>query len=220
MKKDKLKIVYEDKYLLVVDKPYNLLTISNDKESINTLFHKVYLYIKKQNKNNKIFIVHRLDYDTSGLVVFAKSEKIKKILQDNWDNVTRKYVAIVNGHLEKESDTIKSYLKETKTQLVYSTNDSKNGKLAITNYKVITKNDKYSLVEIKIKTGRKNQIRVHLNDINNPILGDKKYGNSKIKTKRMYLHAYYLEFKHPINNTILKLELDVPTSFLNILNIV
>lgn len=217
-KTDKLKIIYEDKHLLVVDKPNNLLTVSNEKESENTLFHKVYLYIKRKNKNQKIFIVHRLDYDTSGLVVFAKSEKAKKQLQDNWDQVVRKYMAIVHGNLETKSGTIKSYLKMTKTQLVYSTNDSKNGKLAITSYKTILENKKYSLLDIDIKTGRKNQIRVHLNDLGYPILGDKKYSSIKEKAKRMYLHAYYLEFTHPITNNKLKFELDIPTDFLNTFN--
>lgn len=216
-KNDKLKIVYEDKYILIINKPCNLLTVSNDKETENTLFHKVYLYIKRKNKNNKIFIVHRLDQDTSGLVIFAKNEKVKKILQDNWDKVVRKYMAIVVGKLEK-SGTIKSYLKTTKTNLVYSSNDSKNGKLAITLYKNILTTDRYTLLDIDIKTGRKNQIRVHLNDIGYPIVGDKKYNQTKIKTKRMYLHAYYLEFKHPITNEILKFELDIPNDFLNILN--
>ena len=217
-KTDKLKIIYEDKHLLIVDKPNNLLTVSNEKESENTLFHKVYLYIKRKNKNQKIFIVHRLDYDTSGLVVFAKSEKVKKILQDNWESVIRKYMAIVHGNLKSKSGTIKSYLKMTKTQLVYSSNDSKNGKLAITSYKMILENSRYSLLDIDIKTGRKNQIRVHLNDLGYPILGDKKYSNKKDKSKRMYLHAYYLEFTHPITSNKLKFELDVPTDFLNTFN--
>ena len=214
-KNEKLKIIYEDKYLLIVNKPEKMLTISNDKERENTLFHKVYLYIKRKNKNNKIFIVHRLDFDTSGLVLFAKTLEVKRILQDNWDKVIRKYMAIVLGKVETEG-TIKSYLKETKTNLVYVTND-KNGKLAITNYKKIITNDKYSLLDIDIKTGRKNQIRVQLSSINHPILGDKKYNTLKDKAKRMYLHAYYLEFNHPITKQLLKLELDIPTSFLEII---
>ena len=215
MKNNKLKIVYEDKYLLVVFKSANLLTISNQKESENTLFHQVYLYIKRKNKSNKIFIVHRLDYETSGLVMFAKSMKVKEIMQSNWDKVIRKYMAIVKG-VPPLKGTIKSYLKETKTNLVYETNDKKNGKLAITDYKVIlTKND-YSLLEINIKTGRKNQIRVHMQSLGTPILGDKKYG-LKDKFKRMYLHAYYLEFNHPITKEKIKLELDVPNEFLKIL---
>ena len=216
MKKDKLKIIYEDNYLLIVDKPYHLLTIGNEKETENTLYHKAYLYLKRKNKNNKIFIVHRLDFDTSGLVVFAKTPKVKTILQDGWNKVTRKYMAIVTGKMEKDEDTLKSYLKETKTKLVYSTN-SKDGKLAITNYKTITNTEKYSFLDIDIKTGRKNQIRVQLKDINHPIIGDKKYG-LKGTYKRMYLHAYYLKFTHPITKQILELELVVPKDFLVFMN--
>ena len=215
-KSDKLKIIYEDKYILIVNKPSKMLTISNEKERENTLFHKVYLYIKRKNKNNKIFIVHRLDFDTSGLVIFAKSENVKKILQTNWDKVIRKYMAIVIGKVEDKEKTLKSYLKETKTNLVYVTKD-KDGKLAITTFKRILTNDKYSLLDILIKTGRKNQIRVQLNEYGYPILGDKKYNSYKILAKRLYLHAYYLEFKHPITNELLKLELDVPESFLEII---
>lgn len=214
-KNEKLKIIYEDNSLLVVNKPSQLLTISNEKETEKTLFHQVYLYLKRKNKKNKVFIVHRLDYDTSGLVIFAKSEKVKRLLQDNWNHVIRKYIAIVVGKVESKSGVIRSYLKMTKTNLVYSTNDSKNGQLAITMYRKVLSNDKYTLLDINIKTGRKNQIRVHLKDLGNPILGDKKYG-IKEGAKRMYLHAYYLEFIHPITNELLKLELDVPTDFLKI----
>ena len=216
MKNDKLKIIYEDKYIIIINKHYKLLTIGNDKEKEKTLYHKVLLYLKRKNKNNKVFIVHRLDYDTSGLIVFAKDSKIKNILQENWDKVERKYMAIVHGSIKPENNTIKSFLKETKTNLVYSTKE-KDGKLAITNYKTILKTDKYSLVDIEIKTGRKNQIRVHLSDIGFPILGDKKYG-LKDNFKRMYLHAYYLKFNHPITNELLKFELDVPKEFLDLLN--
>ncbi len=216
MKTNKLKIVYEDKYLLIVNKKEKMLAISNEKENEKTLFHQVYLYIKRKNKNNKIFIVHRLDYDTSGLMIFAKSENVKKILQDNWDKVIRKYMAIVEGQVLEKNRTLKSYLKETKTNLVYSTKQ-KDGKLAITSFTRILTNEKYSLLDISIKTGRKNQIRVQLNDIGYPILGDKKYNPNKCKVKRMYLHAYYLEFTHPITKELLKFELDIPKSFLEII---
>ena len=212
MKSEKLKIIYEDKYLLVINKPEQILTIANDKERENTLYHKVYLYLKRKNKNNKVFIVHRLDYDTSGLIVFAKDIKTKNILQANWDKVVRKYIAIVSGKLVHEKGEIKSYLKETKTNLVYSSKD-KEGLLAITNYRKVLENNNLTLVEIEILTGRKNQIRVHLRDINNPILGDKKYG-PKTKEKRMYLHAYYLKFNHPVTNQEIELELDIPKCFL------
>ena len=214
MKTDKLNIVYEDKYLLIVNKPCHLLTIANLKESENTLYHKVYLYLKRKNKNNKVFIVHRLDFDTSGLIVFAKDLKTKSLLQDNWNKVVRKYIAIINGKLNNKQGVIKSYLKETKTNLVYSTNDSKNGNLAITNYREVLTYKNLTLVEIEIKTGRKNQIRVHMKDLGNPILGDKKYG-PKTSEKRMYLHAYYLEFMHPVTMDKLKFELDIPKEFLS-----
>ena len=215
MKKDKLDIIYEDKYIIIINKPYKLLTVGNDKERDNTLYHKVSLYLKRKNKSNKVFIVHRLDYDTSGLIIFAKDSKTKMILQENWNNVIRKYMAIVNGKMEKDKDTLKSFLKETKTNLVYSTN--KDGKLAITNYKTILRTDKYSLLDIMIETGRKNQIRVQLSDINHSIVGDKKYG-LKGSFKRMYLHAYYLKFIHPITKENLEFELDVPKEFLFLLN--
>ncbi len=216
MKKDKLKIIYEDKYILIVNKPYHMLTIANEKENENTLYHKIYLYLKRKNKNNKVFIVHRLDYDTSGLIVFAKSIKAKNTLQNNWDKVNRKYIAIVNGKIEHDQGTIKSYLKETKTNLVYSTK-SKDGSLAITNYRKVLETANYTLLDINIKTGKKNQIRVHMNDIGTPILGDKKYG-PKNSFKRMYLHAYYLKFNHPITNEVLEFEDDIPKDFLNILD--
>lgn len=215
MKKDKLDIVYEDKDIIVINKPTHLLTISTDNEKERTLFHKVYLYLKKKNKNNKVFVVHRLDKDTSGLIVFAKSEMVKKKLQNNWSQSIRNYVAVVNGVVEKEKDTLRSYLKETKTLLVYSTND-KSGDLAITNYQKIMANNEYTLLSINIKTGRKNQIRVQLNDINHSIVGDKKYGIKKDPLRRLCLHANYLEFTHPITNKKMSFDIDIPNSFIKL----
>lgn len=212
MKKKKLDIVYEDKFIIIVNKPSNLLTIANDNIYEDTLYSQVYTYLKQKHKSNKVYIVHRLDKDTSGLVLFAKSELVKRKLQDNWVNVKRYYYAIVNGIIEKDKDIIKSYLKETKSLLVYSTND-KNGKLAITEYELLKKNNKYSLLKIDIKTGRKNQIRVHLNDIKHSIVGDKKYGLNNNPLKRLCLHAYYLEFNHPITNEIIKIESKYPKEF-------
>lgn len=212
MKKKKIDILYEDKFIIIVNKPSNLLTIATDKIYEDTLYSQVYDYLKQKHKNNKVFIVHRLDKDTSGLVLFAKNELVKHRLQDNWKNVKRFYYAIVNGSIEKNRDIIKSYLKETKTLLVYSTNDN-NGKLAITEYQLLKKNNKYSLLKIGIKTGRKNQIRVHLNDINHSIVGDKKYGINNNPLKRLCLHAYYLEFSHPVTNEIIKIESKYPKEF-------
>lgn len=218
MKKEKLNILYEDKYILVVNKPANLLTISTINEKEKTLYHQVYTYLKQKHKSNKVFIVHRLDKDTSGIVIFAKDEKIKKQLQDTWENVKREYLAIVNGKVLKNNDTIKTYLKETKSLLVYSTKDT-SGKLAITEYERLAFNKNFSLLKINIKTGRKNQIRVHLNDINHPIVGDKKYGNIKNKiVKRLCLHASYLEFIHPVTKEIIKVESKSPKEFLKLID--
>ena len=181
MKKKKLDIIYEDKDIIVINKPSGLLTISTEKEKNKTLFKEVSEYVKKSNPKIKIFIIHRLDKDTSGIVIFAKNQNIKYMYQNAWDKIVLKrgYIAVVNGNLRNNEGRIKSYLKETKTLLVYSSNDKKDGKLAITDYKVIKKTNKYSMIDINIKTGRKNQIRVHMKDLGNPILGDKKYGDKK-----------------------------------------
>jgi tRNA pseudouridine32 synthase/23S rRNA pseudouridine746 synthase/23S rRNA pseudouridine1911/1915/1917 synthase len=209
---DDIDIIYEDKDLIVVNKPCNLLTVSTSKEKEKTLYHMVSNYIKKANKNNKIFVVHRLDKDTSGIVVFSKSEKLKKLLQENWNElvILREYVAIVEG-ITKEYGTIKSYLKEKDT-FVYNTN-KKEGKLAITNYRKIKSNDKYTLLDIDIETGRKNQIRVQMKDIGHIIIGDKKYGSKDNSIKRMALHANKLKFINPINNKLMAFETDIPNSF-------
>ena len=216
MKKDKLDIIYEDKWLIAVNKPSHLLTISTDNEKEKTLFHKVMLYEKRKNKNNKVFIVHRLDKDTSGIILFAKDEKIKFKLQNNWDKEAKRgYVAIVNGKT-KNKEILKSYLAETKTLMVYST-DEKHGKLAITEYEKIKENKKMTLLKIKIKTGRKNQIRVQLNDNGNSIVGDKKYGENKFDPlRRLCLHANYLEIIHPVTNKKIVFETEIPKEFLKV----
>lgn len=206
----KMNIVYEDKNIIVIDKPSGLLTMSTDNESERTLYHQVYTYLKQKNKNNKVFIVHRLDRDTSGLVVFAKTEQDKRILQENWESFKRKYVAIVEGVPSKKEDTIKTYLKETKTHISYSTN--KDGKLAITKYKLLDSNKNSSLLDIEILTGRKNQIRVHMKEIGNPILGDKKYGAKANSTFGLY--AYYLQIIHPKTKKCITFVKDFPPRFL------
>ncbi len=215
MRKDRIKILYEDKSIIVVSKPSHLLTISTDNEKEKTMFHKVIEYERKKNKNNKVFIVHRLDKDTSGILVFAKNERIKRQLQDNWQNTKRYYQAVVEGNVEKQEDTIKSYLKENKALITYSTNKS-DGKLAITKYKVIKTNKKYSLLDIEILTGRKNQIRVHMNDINHPIIGDKKYNSKTNPIKRLGLHANKLVLQHPITKQIMTFEDKTPKEMLNL----
>lgn len=188
----KLDIIYEDKDLLVVNKPSKLLTIS-DGITNNTLYHMAREYVKKKHKTNMIFIVHRLDKDTSGIVVFAKSEGVKKYLQDNWYTITKRwYLGILNGHIVPKSNTIKNYLKEDKTHKVYVT-ENKKGEVALTYYELIGYGKNYSVVKILIKTGRKNQIRVALANLGYPIVGDKKYGFGDNPMGRLGLHAYRLE---------------------------
>lgn len=212
MRKDRIKILYEDKSIIVVSKPTHLLTIATQNEKERTMFHKVIEYERKKNKNNKVFIVHRLDKDTSGILVLAKSEKIKKTLQDNWDKTKRYYMAIVEGIPKEKEKTIKSYLTENSRLITYSTNESK-GKLAITKYKLIKHSRKFSLLDIEILTGRKNQIRVHMKDNNTPIVGDKKYGAKTNPINRLGLHAYKIIFNHPITHQEIIIEDKLPKEF-------
>lgn len=213
MKKKKIDIIYEDKEIIVVNKPSGLLTVSTEREKEHTLFRQVSDYEKTKFKNNKVFIVNRLDKDTSGIVLFAKNQKIKKLLQDNWNDIVtcRNYVAIVEGKTD-DKGRIQSYLKERKNLTTYSTTD-KNGKLAITEYKRIKYNSKYSLLNIQILTGRKNQIRVHMQDVGHPIVGDKKYGSKYNPARRMLLHANKIILNHPVTNKEYIFECKIPKEF-------
>lgn len=214
-KNNNFDILYEDKYIIAVYKKEGLLTVASLKEKEKTLYHMVGEYLREKNKHSKVFIIHRLDRDTSGIVIFAKDERTKKIVQNNWDDLVKRrgYIALVSGVL-KNSNSLVDYLKENNNYRVYITN-SKNGKKAITNYKVINSNNRYSLLDIDIETGRKNQIRVQLSNINHPILGDKKYGGEK--GKRLYLEANHLELTHPITKKLLSLKLDINKEFLKII---
>ena len=208
-------ILYEDMHIIVVNKPSGLLTIATDKEKSETLYHKVREYLKVKNKNAKVFIVHRLDKDTSGVVLLAKDEETKNMLQDGWNsNAHRSYVAVVHGKLKSKSDRSIQYLKETKTNLVYV---SKDGLEAITNYNVVKENDKYTLVAIDIETGRRNQIRVLFNSMGNPIVGDKKYFIKKDNEKRLYLHANRLQVYYPHKKEVMLFETKTPIEFKNII---
>lgn len=195
-KNKKMDIIYEDKELLVINKPSGLLTIATEKETIHTLYHQAREYVKKQNPKNKIFIVHRLDKDTSGIVVFAKNEKLKHKLQDEWNQIVslREYIAVVEGKVQKESESLKQYLAENKNLYVYKTTKER-GTLATTHYETLARTKAYSLLKINIDTGKKNQIRVAMQDIGHPIIGDKKYGSKKNPMGRMGLHASILKIK-------------------------
>lgn len=192
---DDILVLYEDKYFMIVEKPFNMLTVSDLKEKEKTLYHKVSNYVKEKNKNNKIFIVHRLDYETGGLLIFAKDPIVKEKLQKNWRNVKRGYQAVVHGKLEGNHKLV-FHLKENKALFVYACKKDKDTKEAITNYHVVSSSDHYSLLDIEIETGRKHQIRVSFKEIGHPIVGDKKYGNDTFK--HLYLYANELCFSHPI----------------------
>ena len=196
-----------------MNKPSGLLTIATEKEKERTLYHIVRDYVVSKNPHGRIFIVHRLDRDTSGIVLFAKDEKTKNQLQENWNDYAslREYTAIVCGHPKEESGQIVQYLKETKTNLVY-VSPREDGKKAITNYSVLKTSDKYSMLKVTIETGRRNQIRVAFASKKMPILGDKKYGE-KSKVNRLYLHANRLKIYYPVIKKDILFETSIPTEF-------
>ena len=211
-------IVFEDDHIIVVNKPSGLLSIATEKEKEKTLFHIVREYLRIKDKYAKVFIVHRLDKDTSGLVVLAKDEKTKNKLQENWNEYVtlREYVAVVHGKLKNKEDKIIQRLKENKTNLVYVSKDD-DAKEAITNYKVIKETDNYSMVSINIETGRKNQIRVAFATLRNPIVGDKKYGE-KDNENRLFLHANRLKMYYPEIKKDILFEIPTPNEFKKIMN--
>ena len=211
-------IIFEDNHIVVVNKPSGLLTIATDKEKEKTLYHMVREYLVGKDKRARIFIVHRLDKDTSGIVIFAKDEKTKNQLQEHWNEYVslREYVAVVHGKVKKEKDRIVQYLKETKTNFVYVAKN-KDGKEAITNYEVLKETEDYSLLKIEIETGRKNQIRVAMASINHPIVGDKKYSELKEAENRLYLHANRLKIYYPEIKKEILFETQTPSEFKRIM---
>lgn len=219
VKKLPFEILFEDDHLLVVNKPSGLLTIATEKEKERTLYHIVRDYVISKNPHGRIFIVHRLDKDTSGIVLFAKDEKTKNQLQENWNEYVslREYTAIVFGHPKEDAGQIVQYLKETKTNLVYVSRHE-DGKKAITNYSLIKSSDNYSMLKVIIETGRKNQIRVALASKKMPIVGDKKYGDSKSKANRLYLHANRLKIYYPVIKKEILFETAIPNEFKKLLS--
>ena len=193
-----VKILYEDNNILVVDKPSGMLTIATEeeKDKTNNLYSVLQKYVKKKNSNCKLYVVHRLDKDTSGVILFSKNEKLMELLQRDWNEITtRIYYAVVKG-VTKDHEVLKSFLNENDNLVTYTSNK---GKLAITEYQRIKNNSDYSLLKINIKTGRRNQIRVQLKEIGHPILGDNKYGLKDKNFKRLFLHAEELEIINPLD---------------------
>ena len=210
-----LEILYEDKDILVVDKPAGLLTVGTANNKTNTAYYKLTDYVRKgySKSRSRIFIVHRLDQSTSGVLVFAKNEETKFRLQTQWKDTEKKYVAVVYGQLAKKEDVISSYLAENKAYVVYSTTDTTKGKLAHTAYKVLRESRQFSLLEINLLTGRKNQIRVHLADKGHPVVGDRKYGKPKDAFRRLALHSKSISFKHPTTGRQMTFETKMPSYF-------
>ncbi|MDT8318831.1 MAG: RNA pseudouridine synthase [bacterium] len=215
-----LSILYEDRDILVVDKTNALLTIATDKVRENTAYYLLNKYVRKGNlkSKNRIFIVHRLDRDTSGVLIFAKNETAKRYLQDEWQGFEKKYYAVVHGTLAEKKGLITSYLTENAAHRMYSVDDPEKGKLAKTGYKVLKESSKYSLLEIDLLTGRKNQIRVHFSEKGCPVVGDKKYGIKEKGIKRLALHAVSLTIRHPHTKEKMTFKAEVPAYFKSLVN--
>lgn len=208
-------ILFEDNDLLVVDKPAGLLSIATDKERERTAYNIMTDYVRGRSSKNRLFIVHRIDRDTSGVLLFAKNEQMKNALQDNWNSLVteRAYIAIVEGTPQSKSGRIHTWLRETKTRLMYSGKVGGDGLEAVTNYKVIRTKGNNSTLYINLETGRKNQIRVHMKELGHCIVGDKKYGAKTDPLGRMGLHAVKLALKHPFTTEQLTFEAKPPKGF-------
>ena len=214
-----LPIIFENEEFIVINKPSGLLTIPSDNEKGRTAYRMVNDYVQQKDKHNRVFVVHRLDEDTSGVLMFAKNPKIKDILQKNWNDIVleRGYYAIVEGKMPKQQDTLVNYLAENSLNLMYVTSDKTKGKKCLTQYKVLKSNEKYSLLDVNIDTGRKNQIRVQLGHIGHHVIGDDKYGEPSDPIKRLGLHAYKLKFVHPVTKKIVEFKTEIPKEFSKII---
>lgn len=209
-----IEVIYEDEAILAINKPYGLLAVASDTEGTRTAYRLMNEYMRQRDPNSRIFVVHRLDKDTSGVMIAAKSQEVQRILQENWSErvLQRGYVAVVEGTLKPEEGTIRSFLKENSIHRVYSDNSGE-GTEAITSYRTRTSIGDYSLIDIRLETGRKNQIRLHMSEKGCPIAGDKKYGANSNPLKRLALHAHLLEIIHPITERKLLLEARMPAGF-------
>lgn len=210
-----LPIIFENNELIVINKPSGLLSIASDREKGRTAYRMVNDYVQQKDKHNRIYVIHRLDEDTSGVLVFAKNPKIKEALQKNWNEIVLKrgYIAIVEGIMEEKENTFVDFLKENSLNLMYVTKDRKEGKKCVTHYKVIKNNKYYSMLDVDIDSGRKNQIRVQLGYRNHHVIGDDKYGEPANPLKRLGLHAYNLTFVHPLSKKIMEFNAPIPSEF-------
>lgn len=214
----RLKLLYEDDDVIVVEKGYGLLSVgipNPGKKKIESAYDILREYLKKKDPRNKLYVVHRLDRDTSGVMMFAKTEEAQETLRHNWNNfvLERLYVALLEGFVKEEEGVIKSRLTENSQYLVYSTEREDEGKLAVTRFKVAGRGHGLSLVEFSLDTGRKNQIRVHTSEMGHPICGDRKYGAKQSRMNRLCLHAKTLRFAHPVTRKDMYFESPVPQGF-------
>lgn len=212
-----LKIVYEDQWLVVIEKNIGILSMAAGHKSLNV---KAVLddYFKKTRQRCTAHVVHRLDRDTSGLMIYAKDMETEQILEHNWHDIVfdRRYVAVVSGEMEQDEGTIENWLKDNKAYVTYSSPVDNGGKYAITHYRVLDRTTEHSLVEYKLETGRKNQIRVHSADMGHPVCGDIKYGNGDDPVHRLCLHAYMLCFYHPHTGEPMEFQTMIPAPFRHI----
>lgn len=211
-----LKILFEDEAIIVINKDASLLSMATDDPKEPTAYRQLSQYVKEDNKANRIFVVHRLDRDTSGVMLFAKSEELKEKLQNNWKEIVKEriYTALVEGEIKKDAGTISSWLTESKAMKVHSSPKDNGGQHAVTHYRKIRANKEYSLLEVELETGRKNQIRVHMESLGHPVAGDKKYGARTNPMKRLGLHATTLAFIHPATGELVRFSAPVPKAFL------
>lgn len=212
-----VKIVYEDQYLVVIEKNIGILSMAAGHKSLNV---KAVLddYFKKSRQRCTAHVVHRLDCDTSGLMIYAKDMETEQILEHNWHDIVfdRRYVAVLSGEMEEDEGTIENWLKDNKAYVTYSSPVDNGGKYAITHFRTLDRTTEHSLVEFKLETGRKNQIRVHSADMNHPVCGDVKYGNGDDPIHRLCLHAYMLCFYHPVTHQPMEFQTMIPAQFRHI----
>lgn len=209
-----VKIVYEDQWIVVIEKNIGILSMAAGHSSLNV---KSVLddYFQKTRQSCRAHVVHRLDRDTSGLMVYAKDIETEQILEHNWHDIVfdRRYVAVVSGEMEEESGTIANWLKDNKSYITYSSNTDNGGKYAVTHFHTLDRTPDHSLVEYRLETGRKNQIRVHSADMGHPVCGDVKYGNGNDPLHRLCLHAFLLCFYHPVTGEPMEFETPIPVAF-------
>ncbi len=210
-----LSILYEDDHIVVIEKHAGLLSIATDREKEHTAYSILSTHVKLQDPLARIFVVHRLDRDTSGVMMFAKSESVQSVLQKDWKSNVRErtYIAVVEGKVAEKEGTVSSYIYESKALVMHSTQDPEKGELAVTRFKTLKSNDDFSLLEVHLETGKKNQIRLHMQQLGHSIAGDKKYGATANPIGRLGLHASVLAFTHPVTGKPMRYESKVPAKF-------